>query len=123
MSAAPDWSKNEESLQQAKDYLREGNTVDFFENIAASLLRDQPKDVAVYTKNLVAEALAGKSAKKEGDFKAKEEDDNAYMRTHNVSDFLDRWVLALLNARPVTDADRMAFHAKYLEQVVADLSQ
>lgn len=121
--STPEWSKNEESLQQAKDYLREGNSVDFFENIAAAILRDHPKDLAAYTKGLVADALAGKAARKDADLKTKEEDDNAYMRSHNVSEFLDRWVLALLNARPVTDADRMAFHAQYLEQVVADQSQ
>jgi hypothetical protein len=44
-------------------------------------------------------------------------EDNKYMRANKVSEFLDKWILALLAARPTTDAARLEFPQKYLKEV------
>lgn len=111
---APEWTKDEKSLEDAKDYLRQGNTVDFYEQVAAALLRDHPASLAAYCVTLVKDARAGKQAKAEGEFQPKKDEDNKYMRAHNVSEFLDKWILALIDARPASDAERLEFHEKYL---------
>jgi hypothetical protein len=115
MSAAPEWTKDEKSLEEAKDYLRNGNTVDFFEQVAAAVLREHPVDLAGYCGQLVADARAGKAPKTEGEFQPKKEEDNKYMRANNVSEFLDTWILALLAQRPSDDASRLDFHESYLK--------
>lgn len=117
--AAPEWTKDEASLNEAKSYLQQGNTVDFFEQIASALLRDHPTDVAKYCLDLVVDLRAGKPPKVEGEFQPKKEEDNKYMRTYNVSEFLDKWILALLGPRPSTDADRLAFHEQYLKDLTS----
>lgn len=115
--SAPEWTKDEKSLEEAKDYLRQGNTVDFFEQIASALLREHPTNVAQFAHDLVADIRAGKPPKSEGDFQPKKEEDNKYMRANKVSEFLDKWILALLVARPSTDAERLEFHQTYLKDV------
>jgi hypothetical protein len=115
--AAPEWTKDEKSLEEAKEYLRQGNTVDFFEQIASALLREHPTNVALFCHDLVADIRAGKPPKVEGEFQPKKEEDNKYMRANKVSEFLDKWILALLAARPTTDADRLEFHQNYLKEV------
>lgn len=123
MSSSPDWSKDEQSLEQAKEYLRQGNTVDFFEAISASILREQPASLEDFCLSLAKDIQAGVPPKAEGSFSAKEEDGNKYMRSHNMSEFLDKWILALLNERPASDEDRLSFHVQYMEKVVADSKQ
>ena len=118
MAAAPEWTKDEKSLEEAKDYLRQGNTVDFFEQVAASVLREHPADLPAFCAALVADAKAGKTPKAEGEFQPKKEEDNKYMRANNVSEFLDKWILELLAKRPASDADRLQFHEDYLKSLV-----
>lgn len=114
---APEWTKDEKALEEAKDYLRHGNTIDFFEEIAAAVLREHPASLAKYCLDLVVDKRAGKAPRAEGEFQPKREEDNKYMRSHNVSDFLDKWILALLVARPDTDAGRLDFHETYLRSL------
>eukprot|EP00744_Colponema_vietnamica_P012018 GILI01016878.1.p1 GENE.GILI01016878.1~~GILI01016878.1.p1 ORF type:complete len:123 (+),score=22.49 GILI01016878.1:58-426(+) len=121
--SSPDWSKDEQSLEQAKEYLRQGNTVDFFEAISASILRDQPQSLERFCFDITKGIQQGNPPKTEGEFSSKEEDGNKYMRSHNLSEFLDKWILALLSERPTTDEERVAFHVKYLERLVADAKQ
>jgi hypothetical protein len=115
--AAPEWTKDEKSLEEAKEYLRNGNTVDFFEQVASALLREHPTNVAQFCLDLVTDVRAGKGPKAEGEFQPKKEEDNKYMRANKVSEFLDKWILALLAARPATDAERLEFHQNYLKEV------
>eukprot|EP00758_Cryptobia_borreli_P001528 Tbor_TRINITY_DN2318_c0_g1::TRINITY_DN2318_c0_g1_i1::g.131::m.131 len=115
---APEWSKDEQSMNEAKEYLRQGNTVEFFEKVAASILREHPQDVIVFCYELIKSMKEGNDVKKEGEFAPKEQEDNQYMRSHNVSEFLDKWILGLLNVRPQTDEERLEFHWKYLEALV-----
>lgn len=123
MSSSPDWSKDEQSLEQAKEYLRQGNTVDFFETISASILREQPSNLEEFCLAIVKNIQQGVQPKTEGSVGSKEEDGNKYMRSHNMSEFLDKWILALLNERPGSDEERLAFHVKYMEKVVSEGSQ
>lgn len=112
--AAPEWTKDEKALEDAKDFLRQGSTIDFFEEVAAAILREHPANLAQFCKDLVMEKRSGKAPRQEGEFQPKREDDMKYMRSHNVSDFLDKWILALLSARPDSDAGRLDFHESYL---------
>lgn len=116
--SAPEWTKDEKSLEEAKEYLRQGNTVDFFEQIASALLREHPTNTVQFCHDLVADIRAGKPPKAEGEFQPKKEEDNKYMRANKVSEFLDKWILALLSSRPATDADRLEFHQQYLKGVL-----
>lgn len=117
---APDWTKDEQSLEDAKNYLRQGNTVDFFETIASAVLREHPTDLVKYCHSIVVDIRQGRLPKAEGEFQPKKEEDNRYMRAHNVSEFLDRWILALLAVRPGGDGDRLDFHQKYLEKLMEE---
>lgn len=116
--SAPEWTKDEKSLDEAKEYLRQGNTVDFFEQVASAMLREHPSNLAQFSHDLVADIRAGKPPKVEGEFQPKKEEDNKYMRANKVSEFLDKWILALLNARPETDAARLEWHQEYLKNAV-----
>jgi hypothetical protein len=120
--AAPEWTKDEKALEEAKEYLRKGNTVDFFEQVASTVLKNHPADLLAFCTKLVADLKAGQAPQQEGEFQPKKEEDNKYMRTHNVSEFLDKWILALLDKRPESDADRLEFHEAYLAQLVSEKS-
>lgn len=115
---APEWTKDEKSLEEAKDYLRQGNTVDFFEQVAAAILREHPDKLAEFCLKLVGDIRSGKGPKAEGEFQPKKEEDNKYMRANKVSEFLDAWILALLAERPSDDTGRLAFHESYLQAEV-----
>ena len=116
--SAPSWTRDEQSLEEAKNYLRQGNTVDFFEQIASVVLREHPTDVLKFCYNTVADIRQGKTPRFEGEFQPKKEEDNKYMRAQNVSEFLDKWIIALLESRPQTDAERLEFHEGYLKGLV-----
>jgi hypothetical protein len=120
MSSAPEWTKDEQSLEEAKAYLRQGNTVDFFETVASALLREHPAELPKFCVGLVSDIRLGRPSRSEGEFQPKKEEDNKYMRTHNVSEFLDKWILALLAQRPSTDGERLEFHQHYLERLQDD---
>ena len=115
--AAPEWTKDEKSLEDAKEYLRTGNTVDFFEQVAAAVLREHPSDLPKFCLELVDDMAAGKPMKGDGEFQPKKEEDNKYMRANKVSDFLDKWVLELLAKRPADDAGRIQFHQQFLKDL------
>ena len=114
--AAPEWARDEKTLDEAKDYLRQGNTIDFFELVSAAVLREHPHDLGKFCLDLVKDMRGGKLPKADGDFHPKKDEDNKYMRAVNMSEFLDSWVLALLAEapRPATDALRLECHEKYL---------
>jgi hypothetical protein len=118
---APEWARDEKSLEDAKDYLRQGNTIDFFELISAAVLREHPAELPRYALEVVNDMLAGRVPRPEGDFHPRKDEDNKYMRAVNMSEFLDKWVLALLGERPrpQTDKERLEFHKRYLADVVA----
>lgn len=118
MSAAPEWTRSEQSLDEAKGFLRQGGTVDFFEMIARNILQTQPIDLPAYCLGLVDNILEGVEIAVNADFQPKKVESNAYMREKNVSEFLDHWVLALLQDRPASDAERVAFHKRYLTELV-----
>lgn len=116
---APEWTRDEQSIDAAKSYLRQGGAVDFFEMIARCLLQQHPDNVVQFSLGIVNDILNGKEIPSESDFQPKRVEDNEYMRENNVSDFLDEWVLALLRERPGTDLERMQFHKRYLEALQA----
>ena len=115
--AAPEWTKDEKSLEDAKEYLRTGNTVDFFEQVASAMLKEHPANLPAFCLELVNDMAAGKPMKSDGEFQPKKEEDNKYMRANKVSDFLDKWILELLVKRPADDGARMAFHQQYLKDL------
>ncbi|KAK7199999.1 hypothetical protein NESM_000049200 [Novymonas esmeraldas] len=120
--SAPEWTKDEQSIDAAKSYLRQGGAVDFFEMIARSILQRHPDSVVDFSLQTVNDILDGKEIPPESDFQPKKVEDNQYMRDNAVSDFLDEWVLALLRERPGTDLERMQFHKRYLEGIRAGSS-
>ncbi len=118
---APEWARDERSLEEAKDYLRQGNSIDFFELISAAVLREHPAELAKFVLELVNDMMMGKLPKADGDFHPKKDEDNKYMRAVNMSEFLDKWILALLAARPrpASDKERLEFHKQYLSDLVS----
>ncbi|KAH9580163.1 hypothetical protein LSM04_009438 [Trypanosoma melophagium] len=114
----PEWATTEESIEEAKEYLRQGNTVDFFELMSSSILRSHPNDIAAFCLELVQTIADGKETPTDGEYHPKKVEDNRYMREKNVCDFLNEWILALLKERPTTDRDRIGFHKNYLEKLV-----
>ncbi|KAG5498589.1 hypothetical protein JKF63_02875 [Porcisia hertigi] len=113
--SAPEWTVDEESINAAKNYLRQGGAVDFFEMIARCILQQHPDNVAEFSLQIVNNILNGTEISPAVDFEPKRIEDGQYMRENAVSDFLDAWVLALLRERPVSDLERMQFHKRYLE--------
>eukprot|EP01059_Diplonema_ambulator_P027566 TRINITY_DN4590_c0_g1_i1.p1 TRINITY_DN4590_c0_g1~~TRINITY_DN4590_c0_g1_i1.p1 ORF type:complete len:134 (+),score=48.07 TRINITY_DN4590_c0_g1_i1:54-455(+) len=117
---------DEHAVEQAKEYLRQGNTVEFFEKIASCLLKEQPENPVEYCLEYVKSKLDNKdfaeSGAKPGDTK---NDDSKYMKKHNVSDFLDKWILALIAAKSGAEEEdiergnkkRLEFHKTYLESL------
>ncbi|KAG8341125.1 hypothetical protein ERJ75_000717200 [Trypanosoma vivax] len=119
----PEWATSERTIEDAKEYLRQGNSVDFFELVSSHILREQPADVAVFCLELVRR-LAGKEVSSlDMDSHPKKLDDNRFIRERNVCDFINEWVLALLVERPATDSDRMQFHERYLQSLVSTESE
>ncbi|KPA83072.1 hypothetical protein ABB37_02788 [Leptomonas pyrrhocoris] len=111
----PEWTKDEQSIEAAKSYLRQGGAVDFFEMVARSIIHNHPTNKVEFSLQIVNDILGGKEISADADFQPKRQEDNQYMRENEVSDFLDEWVLALLRERPGTDLERMQFHKRYLE--------
>ncbi|KAG5472300.1 hypothetical protein LSCM1_03699 [Leishmania martiniquensis] len=112
---APEWTKNEQTIEAAKNYLREGGAVDFFEMIARCVLQQHPENVVEFALEIVNDILCGIEIPPEVDFEPKKVEDDQYMREKCLSSFLDDWVLALLRERPCSDLERMQFHKRYLE--------
>ncbi|RNF15491.1 antigen 2 [Trypanosoma conorhini] len=115
----PEWAQSEESIDEAKSYLRQGNSVDFFELVSSSILREHPNDIAAYCLELVRAIADGKEAPTGGGAHTKKVEDNRYVRENNICEFLNDWILALLKERPNTDSDRVEFHKRFLESVIA----
>ncbi|EAN88090.1 hypothetical protein C3747_89g728c [Trypanosoma cruzi] len=115
----PEWAKNEQSIDEAKSYLRQGNSVDFFELISSSVLREHPNNIAVFCLELVQKIADGKETSVYDESHKKKVEDNKYVREKNVCEFLNEWILALLRERPTTDGDRIEFHKRYLQSVIA----
>lgn len=122
--SAPAWAKNEQSIDDAKNYLRNGNSVDFFELVARGILQSHPSDVLAFCLELVTNlSTPGKEVPSYTEFQPRRTEDSPYMREHNVSELLDAWVLALLEARPAGDVERLAFHKRYLEGLIQQRDQ
>jgi hypothetical protein len=85
------------------------------------VLREHPTELSKFVLALVTDMANGKLPRADGDFHPKKDEDNKYMRAVNMSEFLDKWILALLAAqpRPTTDGERLDFHKKYLESLVS----
>ena len=118
----PEWTKDEQSIDAAKNYLRQGGAVDFFEMIARAIIHNHPANKVEFSLEIVNDILNGREISADSDFQPKRQEDNQYMRENQVSDFLDAWVLALLRERPGTDLERMQFHKRYLEGLRDDMS-
>lgn len=113
--SVPEWTKDEQSIDTAKNYLRAGGTVDFFELMARNIIATHPPDLAAFSLEMVSKIIDGKELPADGEFHPKKLDDSRYMKEKNVSEFLDEWVLALLRERPMSDPAKMLFHRRYLE--------
>ncbi|CCW61712.1 unnamed protein product [Phytomonas sp. EM1] len=114
----PEWTRDEHSINDAKIYLRQGATVDFFEMIARNIIQNHPENLPLYALSLVNNIIEGKEEAGDIELKPKKLEDNRYMRDMNVSEFLDAWVLALLCERPTSDAERLTFHKRYLQSLI-----
>eukprot|EP01065_Artemidia_motanka_P050650 TRINITY_DN8711_c4_g1_i1.p3 TRINITY_DN8711_c4_g1~~TRINITY_DN8711_c4_g1_i1.p3 ORF type:complete len:128 (+),score=63.04 TRINITY_DN8711_c4_g1_i1:72-455(+) len=114
---------DEGAVEAAKDYLRQGDTVEFFEKIASAILREHPQNVTEFCLQYVRKIKEKQEPSGEGAFNPKREEDNKYMKAHNVSDFLDKWILQLIAEKPGAkkhpfqggNDDRIDFHIRYLE--------
>lgn len=114
----PEWSKTESSINAVKEYLRCGNTIDFFERITRCILAEQPRHLASFVLNLLTEFSTGQDIPYNVSVHAEEPQVQAYLHERQVSEFIDRWVLALLaeEPRPASDKERMKFHLKFITQ-------
>ncbi|GET90681.1 hypothetical protein, conserved [Leishmania tarentolae] len=112
---APEWTKDEQSIEAAKSYVRDTHTVDFFEMICRNILCHHPADLVEFCLGIVKDIMSGAEISSAADFQPKKMDDNKYMCDMGVCSFLDQWILALLRERPGHDLERMEFHKRYLE--------
>ncbi|KAJ9440438.1 antigen 2 [Diplonema papillatum] len=53
---------DEHAVEQAKEYLRQGDTVEFFEVVASSLLKAKPANAVLHCLDLVRALKQGKPA-------------------------------------------------------------
>lgn len=111
----PEWTKDEQSIEAARQYVRHTRVVDFYEMICRNILFHHPADLPEYCLNIVKDIMNGTEITSAADFHPKRIDDNKYIRDIGMSSFLDAWILALLRERPSSDLDRMEFHKRYLE--------
>ncbi|CAD2218226.1 hypothetical protein AGDE_01176 [Angomonas deanei] len=115
MSSIPEWTKDEQSIDSAKSYLRRGGTVDFFEMISRNIIQQRPTELAPFCLELVRKIIEGEELSYEAELHPKRMEETQYMRQQNVSEFLDRWVLAMLEERPESPGEKLEFHKTYLE--------
>ena len=120
---------DEAAVEAAKEYLGQGDTVEFFERVANALLREHPSDVPVFCLEYCKRVKDHQEPSQEGAFNPKREEDNKYMKMHNVSDFLDKWILQLMADKPGLkkpapqgNEERLEFHIRYLEGLCAQKS-
>ncbi|AAZ11784.1 uncharacterized protein TEOVI_000634900 [Trypanosoma equiperdum] len=116
--SVPEWARSEHSIEEAKEYLRTGNSVDFFELVSSHILREHPLDVAAFALDLVERISKLGNTLSARDYHPKRVEDNKYLQEKNVCEFLNEWILALLKERPDTDEARMSFHKRYLKSLV-----
>lgn len=118
----PEWTKTESSISEAKEYLRQGNIVDFFERITRALLKEQPSSIESFALKLVKDTIDGQAVPYYLIDTPNTPAIQAFVHERQVSDFIDRWVLELLaeNPRPGTTEERMQFHLRYLEKCVKE---
>lgn len=121
-SLPPEWTKTESSINAAKEYLRCGNTIDFFERITRCILAEQPRHLAPFVLNLLQELANGNDVPFDISVHPEKPEVQAYLHERQVSEFIDRWVLALLaeEPRPTSDKERMTFHLKYITRCVKE---
>ncbi|KAJ9459649.1 antigen 2 [Diplonema papillatum] len=113
---------------KAKAYLRQGDTVEFFEKLASNILRVQPMSLVRYSLSEVEFQLSGLTATNKGDLDISQDraEDSHYMKKRRMSAFLDRWILEMIAQKPgnnitnVARANRVrrAFHKQYLEDLL-----
>ncbi|CAJ1990864.1 protein of unknown function - conserved [Leishmania donovani] len=111
----PEWTKDAQSIQAARDYVRQSRVVDFYEMICRNILFHHPADLTEFCLRIVKDIMNGTEITSAADFQPKRIDDNKYMRDMAVCNFLDGWILELLRERPGSDLERMEFHKRYLE--------
>lgn len=116
---APKWTESPAAIEEAKNYLRQGDTISFYERISRCILKEQPADLAAYALELVNAALEGNSLPALLSFKPESEEAHTFLHEKNVSEFIDSWVLALMDERPPSSSERLQFHKKYLEGLIA----
>eukprot|EP01063_Lacrimia_lanifica_P020267 TRINITY_DN27598_c0_g1_i1.p1 TRINITY_DN27598_c0_g1~~TRINITY_DN27598_c0_g1_i1.p1 ORF type:complete len:168 (+),score=70.38 TRINITY_DN27598_c0_g1_i1:68-505(+) len=135
---ANDILSDEHAVEQAKEYLRQGDTVEFFEFVATSLLNHRPPDPVHCCLHYVNRYLATLNDENGGDYVLKVEDDykpakadatppdqDTYMKKYHVSDFVDKWILALIAEKRGAHLEdprqakkaRLEFHKAYLEKL------
>ena len=114
----PDWSKDEASLEGAKEYLRIGDTVDFFEYVLSSLMRQKPEQIPSFCLDLVLGLRKDGSVYPLNTSQYTREKEGAYLEENGICDFLNQWIVELLNTRPETNEDRMEFHENYLKNIL-----
>ncbi|KAJ9459655.1 hypothetical protein DIPPA_16810 [Diplonema papillatum] len=119
---------DEHAVEQAKEYLRQGDTVEFFELMTSGILKKQPANPIQYCLDRVMALLNGSTDQPLDDVSKNRSEDSRYMKKHGISDFLDRWVLALIAERrgfdcedqEVANRKRLEFHREYLQRLIAD---
>lgn len=123
MTTAPEWTKNETTIDEAKGYLREGNTIDFFERVTRAILSEKPQEVEVYALGLIEGLMAGQDIPLNLHFIPQTPEAHAFMHERRLSEFIDAWVLALLEARPASDSERLEFHRSFLQSRIEQMRQ
>eukprot|EP00754_Rhynchopus_humris_P043154 Rhum_TRINITY_DN3025_c0_g1::Rhum_TRINITY_DN3025_c0_g1_i1::g.9274::m.9274 len=129
---------DESAVEQAKDYLRQGDTIEFFEKLATRLLTHQPSDPVDYSLEYVetlmnaapGTRLDPEAATTHATPVANREEESKYTKTHRISDFLDKWVLSFVaEKRGANTADplqakkeRLEFHFQYLKKLAESQS-
>lgn len=111
---APEWTQSEQTIEVAKSYLRDSNSVDFFEMITRKILQSQPTDLARFCYSIIENMVNSEEIATETSCAPALRTNDSYLHRENLSAFIDEWVLALLHERPASDTDRLMFHKKYL---------
>ena len=110
------WLRNEQEHQEAKNYLRDSTTLDFFESLVGSMLRHKPKDLPRFSLNFL-ESFSENCAAPEYDEDGSTSDPSLQIN-EKIYTFIDSWVLELLHKRPISTNERFKFHKEYLSALL-----
>ncbi|KNH08377.1 hypothetical protein XU18_1090 [Perkinsela sp. CCAP 1560/4] len=116
-TAAPKGLGSEAAFLSAKNCLRDGQTIEFFDVLVGAVLKNKPTDLVAFSLDFV-----GKDWSQQGtwDFSSLENRSTTceYVKLSNLKKFLNDWIHEFLRVSPKTASQKQEFHVSYLKQLL-----